>query len=149
VTGPSADPAAGNALAKAAEALVGTRFRLHGRDPASGLDCVGLVAASLTMIGRPARLPNGYQLRARDVSALFEHADHPGAIPATGAVEAGDVALMRIGPCQFHMAVARDGIHFIHAHAGLRRVVIGELPGDWTIIRRWRLIGQFSPSTEF
>ena len=37
----------GAALAAAAESLVGTRFRLHGRDPDTGLDCVGLLAASL------------------------------------------------------------------------------------------------------
>ena len=29
------------ALAEAAAALVGSRFRLHGRDPATGLDCIG------------------------------------------------------------------------------------------------------------
>ncbi len=40
------------AFAEAAESLVGIRFRLFGRDPAYGLDCVGLVAAALARSGR-------------------------------------------------------------------------------------------------
>ena len=60
----------GAALAAAAESLVGTRFRLHGRDPDTGLDCVGLLAASLAAIGRAAPLPNGYRLRARSLPGL-------------------------------------------------------------------------------
>ncbi len=34
-------------LAAAALNLIGTPFRLHGRDPATGLDCVGLVAEAM------------------------------------------------------------------------------------------------------
>ena len=39
--------AAGPALASAAEALVGARFRLHGRDPATGLAGLCVLAAAL------------------------------------------------------------------------------------------------------
>ena len=34
-------------FARAAEALAGARFRLHGRDRSTGLDCVGLVGLAL------------------------------------------------------------------------------------------------------
>ena len=40
------------ALAEAALGLLGVPFRLHGRDPATGLDCVGLVAEALRRAGR-------------------------------------------------------------------------------------------------
>ena len=40
-------PRSGAAIAAAARALVGVPFRLQGRDPALGLDCVGLVGAAL------------------------------------------------------------------------------------------------------
>ena len=45
----------------AARALVGVRFRLHGRDAVHGLDCVGLVALAT---GRAA--PTGYGWRSGD-----------------------------------------------------------------------------------
>lgn len=135
----SAPTAVGMALARAAEALVGTSFRLHGRDPATGLDCLGLVAASLDAIGRPAKLPNGYRLRARDVAALISQAGPCGAFAASGPIEAGDVALVRIGPGQFHMLIATGPSHFVHAHAGLRRVVACDGPMEWPIVSHWRL----------
>ena len=39
--------ATGEALATAAEQLIGIPFRLHGRNPETGLDCVGVVAAAV------------------------------------------------------------------------------------------------------
>ena len=56
----------GAKLARAAMALVGCRFRLHGRDPASGLDCVGVLHAALASCGRSVSLPDTYTLRLRD-----------------------------------------------------------------------------------
>ena len=127
------------ALAAAAEALADTPFRLHGRDPATGLDCVGVLAAALKAIGRQAPLPHAYRLRSRAIPRLAEIARRCGLEPAKSAIEAGNVVLARIGSCQFHVLIAaRDG-RFVHAHAGLRRVVIGPLPPDWTIFGHWCL----------
>ena len=39
-------------LALAAEALEGAPFRLHGRDPVTGLDCIGVLAQSLEAFGQ-------------------------------------------------------------------------------------------------
>ena len=50
----------GEALAEAAVAFAGTRFRLHGRDPETGLDCIGLLAAALTRIGRVSETAFGW-----------------------------------------------------------------------------------------
>ena len=129
----------GAALAAAAEALVGTRFRLHGRDAATGLDCIGVLAAALATCGRPAALPNFYSLRMRAPPELGEIAQDAGFTPCTAAVLAGDVLLVRIGPCQFHLVLAADRDTFVHAHAGLMRVVRSALPGDWLVVRHWRL----------
>lgn len=128
----------GAALAAAAEALVGTRFRLHGRDPATGLDCIGLLSAALAATGRGAPLPNGYPLRARSLEALLPDPTACGFARVTGAIVPGDVAMLYVGPAQFHLVIgARDG-GYVHAHAGLRRVVHspGLLPG--TVAGHWR-----------
>lgn len=130
----------GDALAAAAEALAGARFRLHGRDPATGLDCIGVLAAALAAIGRPAPLPTGYALRARRLPALAGIVSACGFGGAEGAVRPGDVMLLRVGPCQYHFAIALAGGRFVHAHAGLRRVVVAPGPPPWPILRRWRLL---------
>jgi cell wall-associated NlpC family hydrolase len=129
----------GAALAEAAESLAGTRFRLHGRDPATGLDCVGLLAAALTAIGRRAPLPNGYRLRSRHVRGLAGFAEACGLGEAGGPIEPGDVLLLRVAACQVHLAIALRGGRFVHAHAGRKRVIAAAGPLAWPVIGRWRL----------
>jgi cell wall-associated NlpC family hydrolase len=129
----------GAALAQAAEALAGTRFRLHGRDPATGLDCIGLLAAALTAIGRPAPLPTGYALRTHALPRLGAIAADCGLAEARDALRPGDVLMLRVGPCQYHLVIAACGGGFVHAHAGLRRVVVMPGPLAWPIMSRWRL----------
>jgi cell wall-associated NlpC family hydrolase len=126
-------------LAHAAEALVGTRFRLHGRDRASGLDCIGVFSAAMEAIGRPVPLPNGYALRTRDPALLLPSPERLGFGEATGPLGPGDVALFSVGPAQIHLGIAASDGGIIHAHAGLRRVVKGPLGADWQIAGHWRL----------
>lgn len=129
----------GAALAAAAEALEGTRFRLHGRDPTTGLDCIGVLVAALAEIGRSAPLPNGYRLRMRAVAGLAEMAAASGLAEVCGEVVPGDVLLLRPSPCQFHLAIAASGGRFVHAHAGVRRVVVASGPIGSPIAGHWRL----------
>ena len=110
----------GAGLARAAAALIGSPWRLHGRDPATGLDCIGLLAAAL---GPHASLPTGYPLRLREPGPWLPDPAALGFCPARGAVLPGDVLLLRVGPAQHHLAIAGDPAGWIHAHAGLRRVV--------------------------
>lgn len=133
----------GERLAAAAEGLIGTPFRLHGRDPATGLDCIGVLARSLHSIGMPARLPDAYSLRAQEVRGLEIVAEASGFAPAHGASVPGDVLFARIGPVQFHLLIAARDSRFVHAHAGLRRVVIGKLGEGWSIVGHWRLDPDF------
>ncbi|HWK40576.1 MAG TPA: hypothetical protein VNR60_01475 [Croceibacterium sp.] len=129
----------GAALARAAEGHLGTPFRLHGHDPLTGLDCVGLVAVALAEIGRPVVPPQRYGLRHRAAEHLLPLAAAAGLAEVTSPAEAGDVLLLQAGPAQLHLAVAACGGGIVHAHAGLRRVVITPFPLAWPVIRHWRL----------
>ncbi|WP_423141041.1 NlpC/P60 family protein [Parablastomonas sp. CN1-191] len=129
----------GAALAAAAESLLGTPFRLHGRDPQRGLDCVGLLEAALRMAGHATVLPRGYTLRLADPADWLPLPGPLGFGAASGAARAGDALLLRTGPGQAHVViVAADGAA-IHAHAGLRRVVKAPRGADEVIIAHWRL----------
>lgn len=129
----------GAAIAAAARELVGVAFRLHGRDPRIGLDCLGVAAASLP--GERARhLPGGYRLRSLVTPDTDTLAERLGLASVCGEPEPGDVLLLRPGPCQHHFAVALDRVRIVHAHAGLRRVVLGPLPSDWPRLGHWRAI---------
>lgn len=119
-----------SAVAGRARGAVGARFRLHGRDPAEGLDCVGLVALACGV-----EAPTGYPLRGGDPAAAAAALDR---VLARDDGASGDVLLMRTGPGQLHLAVRTpDG--FVHADATLRRVV--ERPGEppWPILGTWRV----------
>lgn len=125
-------------LADAAAALVGSPFRLHGRDPATGLDCVGVVAAAMAATGRNADFPVGYSFKRRDVAGLEAVADQLGYREAAEPVAPNDVVLFRVGACQFHFAIALDDGALVHAHAGLRQVIRGTPPPDWQHCAHWR-----------
>lgn len=133
----------GEALAQAARGLIGTRFLLHGRDPATGLDCIGVLAAALVAIGREPALPNGYALRTREPAGVDDIARRCGLIAAAPPARAGDVLLARVGGCQFHLLLAVGGERFVHAHAAMRRVVLHDGQPDWPILGRWRLPDEF------
>ncbi len=126
--------AVGERIACAALATVGARFRLHGRDPAQGLDCVGVVAVALRAGGHGGAVPSGYALRGGDPAAVLD-----AALERCDGGAVGDVLLMATGPGQRHLAV-RTARGFVHADAGLRRVV--ERPGaPWPVIGAWRMGG--------
>ena len=121
-------------VARAARALVGAGFRLHGRETDSGLDCVGVLAAATGLTG----VPSGYALRGGDparVAALLD-----ARLVRSDGRCAGDVLLFAVGAGQLHLAVATD-TGLVHADAGLRRVV--ERPGvaPWVLIGAWRREG--------
>ena len=120
-----------SAIAAAAVAAVGTRFRLHGRG-AEGLDCVGLVALALRAGGYAGAVPSGYSLRGGDWGLLDR------LLVRVVEAEPGDVLLMAVGSGQIHLGIRTAG-GFVHADAGLRRVV--ERPGmpPWPLIGVWRV----------
>jgi cell wall-associated NlpC family hydrolase len=126
-------------LADAAEAFMGVRFRLHGRDPATGLDCVGLVAASLRAIGLTAQEPRGYRLRNASIAGWLDTVSQSGLVPVHGPVRRGDVLLISPGPAQHHLIIAQGRGWVIHAHSGLGRVVSEPVTAPLKAVAHWRL----------
>lgn len=115
-----------------ARSLLGTRFRLHGRDAGEGLDCVGLAAAAFGMEG----VPSGYPLRGGDPARIMATIGAWLSV-ATEPRSAGDLLLMAAGPGQLHLGVW-TGDALVHADLGLGRVV--ERPGapPWPVLGGWR-----------
>lgn len=122
-------------LAAAALDLIGTPFRLHGRDPATGLDCVGLVAEAMRRAGFHPLPPGGYGLRAMSIGPLVPHARASGLVPVP---RDGDIVLARVSPVQAHLLIAAPG-GFVHAHAGFRRVTFLPGPLPWPVPLEWRI----------
>lgn len=123
-------------LAAAACHFLDVPFRLHGRDPATGLDCVGLVAAALERCGHPVTPPQGYTLRSLDLAPLLQSAGQSG---LTEVRQNGDIVLAAVHSLQPHLLMAApDG--FVHAHAGVGRVTFLPGPLPWPILRQWRLL---------
>lgn len=125
------------ALAEAALGLIGVPFRLHGRDPATGLDCVGLVAEALRRTGREPVVPEGYSLRSVSVVQFLRCAWASGLVPCDDDDE-GDIVLCRMGPVQSHLLVRVPG-GFVHAHASLGKVTFMPAPLPAPVSLQWRL----------
>jgi len=116
-----------------ARSLVGCQFRPQGREPEIGLDCIGLICAAF---GLPTGvIPRDYRLRGGQIERLesemgrfFRRIQEPAE---------GDVLVLRVSADQLHLAIATER-GFIHADAGLRRVV--ETPGapPWPLLSAYR-----------
>lgn len=115
-----------------ARTLIGSPFRLHGREPATGIDCVGLAA----LVFGKADVPSGYSVRTADGGSVAALVDAAGLRRVRREPRPGDLVLLTSGPTQCHLIVmSQEG--FVHADAGMGRVV--ETPGQppWPIIAVW------------
>lgn len=117
--------------AERALALVGAPFRTQGRDPATGLDCLGLV---LTACGLPAeRGRRDYRLRGEHRAELLDGLARDFRRVPPSRQRIGDLLVIEAGEQQLHLGIltARG---FVHADARLRSVV--ETPGRprWPVI---------------
>ena len=121
----------------AGAALVGTRFRLQGRDAATGLDCVGVIVAAHAAAGVRLEAIDDYALRGfaaeRAAAALLT----AGFVRVGDAVQPGDVGLFKLPARQLHLALLAPG-QMIHADAGLRRVVMAPATRLPEAASRWR-----------
>lgn len=126
----------GDRIAAEALALVGTPFRLRGRDPRTGLDCAGLAMTAFRRAGITSAEPPAYQLRgtSRDrVEALLRRTGLRSAMDEAQ----GDLIVTESGPMQLHLMI-RAGTGHVHAHAGLGRVVLMPGPAIWPVLGIWR-----------
>ncbi|MFK7842118.1 MAG: peptidoglycan endopeptidase [Sphingorhabdus sp.] len=121
--------------------LCGCEFRLHGRHEHFGLDCIGLAAQCLCAADLECQIPNGYSIRGGSEATIngFMTDMWFKRLASESALCEGDIILVRPSPIQWHFLIrANDG--FVHAHAGLGKVVF--CPGDapWPIIAIFRLM---------
>src|SRR3954464_15323835 len=119
-----------------ARALIGVRFRPQGRSAEDGLDCIGV--AIMAMNRDPAGTRRNYRLRTGDPERVHRDFDASGLVElAPAAAEPGDIVVVRAGPMQLHILLLTD-LGYLHADAGLRRVV--EVPGPvpWPVLSAWR-----------
>jgi cell wall-associated NlpC family hydrolase len=119
-------------FAERARALVGTPFRPQGRG-VDGFDCVGVAVDVFAISG----VPQNYRLRGAHADEIGEFLSrHFRPVPAIRA-RPGDLLLMRIAEDQVHFGVSTPA-GFVHAHAGVRRVV--ETPGapGWPVLGVYR-----------
>ena len=121
-----------------ARRLVGARFRPQGYDPATGLDCVGLVWAAYAAAGRRLVRPRDYPLRGWSRERIAEALRRADFVAADGPPQSGDVALLALAAGQFHLVMLGPD-RCVHAHAGLRRVVETPLDAALLAAPRWRL----------
>ena len=122
-----------SAVADAAMALVGTRYRLHGRDAVHGVDCVGLVALACGIAA-----PTGYGLRGSDPARVMAVLD--GVLERREVAAVGSVLLCVPGAGQLHLAVRVAG-GIVHADAGVRRVVMRPGAVPWPVLGCWQTGG--------
>lgn len=118
-----------------ARALVGSRFRRQGRDPVTGLDCVGLVLCAFEIPANDVR--RNYRLRGphqaeleRQLATRFRRVNPE-------ARRAGDVLLCAVLPDVMHLAIQCAG-SFVHADSRVRKIV--ETPGapPWPVVAAFR-----------
>jgi murein DD-endopeptidase / murein LD-carboxypeptidase len=126
-------------IAARALAQIGTPFRHFGRTPHVALDCVGLPLLAIGSDDKGWR----YSLKGDYCDTISAYFVTNGFIPANSMepAAAGDIALVRCGPTNQHLMIrAREG--WVHAHAGLCRVV--HMPGQsaWPLMALWRLAGE-------
>ncbi|WP_184648572.1 peptidoglycan endopeptidase [Sphingopyxis sp. JAI128] len=117
--------------------MIGVRFRPQGRDPATGLDCVGLVWAAYAAAGCPLDAPRDYPLRGWCRERIVAALEAAGFRMVSDARD-GDAALIALPAGQFHLGLIGCG-RMVHAHAGLRRVVETPVDAQLLAAARWRL----------
>lgn len=134
-------------LVEAARRYLGVPFQHQGRNPAVGLDCVGLLAVSLRDAGMGHYLAHdrlGYSRDPHD--GLLEKALAAAFGPPLPRSEMrpGDIVAMRFrGPVR-HVAIVTDnpeGLYLIHSYTSILRVTEHRIDAKWAR----RIVGVYRP----
>jgi cell wall-associated NlpC family hydrolase len=123
----------------AAEALIGVRFRLQGRDAATGLDCVGVIVAAYAAVGVRLAALDDYALRGVSLARAEAAIAQTGLRRTRGRIVTGDVGLFALPARQLHLALLAPG-KIIHADAGMRRVALAPANRLPAAASRWRWV---------
>ena len=123
-----------------ARALIGTRFVAQGRDPAIGLDCVGLALLAYGI--DPATVSDDYRLRGPHRGAILRFAEAKFRRVSRRRLRSGDLLLLQPGAAQWHLGIwTGDGL----IHADIARRMIVERPGAIG----WPVAAALRPRTRF
>ncbi|MGC1469471.1 MAG: peptidoglycan endopeptidase [Sphingorhabdus sp.] len=131
-----------NSIAARAMTQLGTPFRMRGRTPGIALDCIGLALAALGPLAKTNLPCPNYAMRGDYRSIVCSYfAELPFRALAEGEAACdGDILLASPAPSQLHLLVTANG-GWVHAHAGLGRVVFTPEWPNWPILNRWRFTG--------
>jgi cell wall-associated NlpC family hydrolase len=124
----------------AARACVGTPFRLQGRDPALGLDCIGLVVVAARAAGLVVPDAQDY-LMTDDPQRLDDALASSPFTPVNGdALQAGDIVRLETAGLPLHLGIVSPET-LIHADLRFRRVVEHGFDASWRsrLVSAWRL----------
>lgn len=116
--------------AAAARALVGVPFRPQGRS-VTGMDCVGAVLATFAIPDMAVR--SNYAMRGDHAEEIRSTLDRYFRRISMHQGKPGDLLHLLVSSSRHHFAIkTSDG--FVHAHAGLGKVV--ETPGlpEWPVL---------------
>jgi len=123
-----------NPIVERARSLIGTRFRAQGRNPDTGLDCVGVLMLTFG-IGRD-EVRRDYRLRGAHRKEIERHLLRHFRRVRPSEKRCGDVLWCDVTADQVHLAI-HCGDSFIHADSRLRSVV--ETPGE----PQWQIAGVY------
>ncbi|MDR3450734.1 MAG: NlpC/P60 family protein [Alphaproteobacteria bacterium] len=119
----------------ASRGCIGTPFHHQGRDPANGLDCIGLLIVAARAAGMQVQDRNDYSRRPDGISLIAALAEH-GAV-AADEIQAGDILVFRYDRQPQHVALATGADSMIHSFAPAGKVVETDIGPYW----RRRLAG--------
>lgn len=128
------------AFAIASSECVGVRYRLYGRDPAFGLDCVGLVLHALGQSGGKVPDAPPYGLRNTHYNYVKSLAGLAGFETVQDNLRRGDCLCVIPGSAQLHLLVALSPDLLVHADAARRAIVKLAGPVPWPVLYHLRFI---------
>lgn len=124
-------------LESTARQFLGTPFLHQGRDPAVGIDCIGLIVCCFRVLGWPHERhdnPTYGKQPCRGMLQQHLQAAFGDPLPAHQA-QPGDILAMRWHREPNHVAIVglheQGGLSIIHTSANLGRVVEHGLRGPW------------------
>jgi len=123
-------------VAAKAKSLCSVNFRLHGRDTETGLDCIGFMQRMEEIMEILI-----YSIRSGNAATIILAMKSAGfaKIPRSEVPREGDVLLVQPSPVQLHFMICTEG-GFVHAHAGLGRVVFAPGRCPWPILHIFRIV---------
>jgi len=113
------------ALVAACRSFMGVPFRHQGRNPAIGLDCVGMVGAGMNLIGRPYTDRKGYGREPHKNGLRDMLAANLGAAVPMAEMRPADVVLVKFDGEPRHVGLLTEiggRLGMIHVHSENKRV---------------------------